>query len=120
VAQHARDRPELVGRRREGIIVHPVDELPETLTLAVVDLDVRAIVRHDRILPWSPRVAISWLVVSEKPDSADATVKIARWIVVSATCQDQVVEHRHEQAEHHREQDQPPTGGVNGAATIEP
>jgi hypothetical protein len=51
VPQHARDRPVLVGRRCEGIVVQPVDEFPETLALAVVDLDVRAIVRHHRVLP---------------------------------------------------------------------
>src|SRR5512132_2016571 len=51
VTEHARDRPVFVGRRCEGIVVHPVDELPETLALAVVDLDVRAIVRHHCVLP---------------------------------------------------------------------
>jgi len=51
VTQHARDRPVLVDRRREGIVVQPVDELPETRALTVVDLDGRATVRHDRVLP---------------------------------------------------------------------
>src|SRR6266516_4092837 len=46
VPQHARDRPVLVGRCCESIVVQPVDELPEALALAVVELDVRAIVRH--------------------------------------------------------------------------
>jgi hypothetical protein len=32
--------PPSVGRRREGIVIQPVDELPEALALAVVDLDV--------------------------------------------------------------------------------
>ena len=51
VTEHPRDRPVLVGRRCESIVVEPVDERPEPFALAVVGVDVGAIVRHHCVLP---------------------------------------------------------------------
>src|SRR5262249_36958524 len=50
VPQHARNRPELVGRSGEGLVIQPVDERPQTLALAVVVLDVGAILSHNGLL----------------------------------------------------------------------
>jgi hypothetical protein len=72
VPQHTRDRPVLVGRRGEGIVVQPVDEVPETLARAVVDLDVRAIVSHHCLLPTVE--PLNRAILSDDAESAGARI----------------------------------------------
>ena len=46
MAQHPGDGPILVRGSRKSLIVHPLDEGTEPLTLSRVDLDVGTILRH--------------------------------------------------------------------------